>query len=103
MYFKPIMWVLVAFLLVGVVLADDALSVGGCPLNDNLGIILGLMLLVSFAFVVFGVVFGLNLVGLFGSLMFLVDSFYVAGCSWVFAFLLCACGVILLAFFIFRR
>lgn len=79
---------------------SDELGIGECD-SSSTGYVLLMFLLisVSFAFLIIGLMFGWGLLGFISGFLFMISSWYIAGCVPIFAFIMALIGIIIVIYF----
>ena len=90
------------FILNILIAPSTALSLTTCPTTIAAAFILVLLILISIIFITLGLIFQIGVIGLFGSIMLMVSTWFIAPCSNIFAYILALLSVVLMFFFIFR-
>lgn len=77
----------------------DVLSVTSCSAATDAVLLLYLLPVVSVFFIVLGLGFRIGFLGVFGSILLLVFSWFFASCSGVVSLLVASLGLVLLVWF----
>ncbi len=80
-----------------------ALVIGECPTGSTAEIlVLWLIVLISLFFIGLGITQNLGVLGFFGSIMFMVTSWFLAGCQPFFAYIVAVFSFVLIIWFVIR-
>ena len=80
-----------------------ALVIGECPTESTATIlVLWLVVLIALFFIGLGITQQLGIIGFFGAIMFMVSSWYLAGCQPFFAYICAVFSFVLIIWFVIR-